>query len=343
MVGALVAALALSLPALAAPPLPDDALVTDGTNRFQSGDVEGALAAFEKAAKAAPKDPRPHFLRGAVLYQGKKDPAGAIVEYRAALALDGKLAAVRNELGALLMEQGKVDDAAAEYKAATAADPKLGEAWMNLGRAEWKRGQLEAALAAQRRAVQILAKDADACVDLSITLRKLKKMSESLAVAREAVSLAAGEAGTHLNLAFALEANEKLDDAQAELVAATRLAPENPTGWTALAAIEMKRKKLDAASAALDHAEKIRPSAGIVVERGRILEARGDSAKAIALLTAATEKSPRSLALKLALAESLARAKKCPDAEKILSALPAAQEDVKQAAVEVKSACGKSR
>jgi Tfp pilus assembly protein PilF len=339
----LLAALALSLPALAAAPLPDDALVTDGTNKFQAGDVEGALAAFEKAAKLAPKDPRPHFLRGAVLYQGKKNSADAIVEYRAALALDGKLAAVHNELGALLMEQGKIDDAAAEYKAATAADPKLGEAWMNLGRAEWKRGQLEAALAAQKKAVAILAKDADARVDLSITLRKLKKMSESLAVAREAVSLGAGDAGTHLNLAFALEANEKLDDAQAELVAATRLAPENPTAWTALASIEMKRKKLDAASSALDRAEKIRPSAGIVVERGRILEARGDSAKAIALLTAATEKSPRSLALKLALAETLARGKKCAEAEKILGGLPGVQEDVKQTAGEVKGLCKKTR
>ena len=322
-------------------PLPDDALVTDGTNRFQAGDVEGALVAFDKAAKLSPRDARPRFLRGAVLWSGKKDAAAAIAEYRAALALDGKLADVRNELGSVLLDTGRVDEAIVELKAAVAANAKLGEAWFNLGRAHRERGDLDAAVAAYRAAAPLMPKDADVRIDLSIALRKLHREAESLAAAREAVQLAAGSAQTHLNLGFALQGAGKLDEAQGEMVAATRLAPDDAVAWSALAAVEVARKKYDAAVAALDHAEKLRPSAPITVERARIWQARGDVAKAIAVLEAASAKSPRSLALRIALATTFAAAKRCDEAEKALGALPPAQEDVKRATVEVRAACKK--
>src|SRR5947209_1451193 len=102
--GAVLAALLLGSPvafALPLPQLPDDKQVAAGSAKLEAGDLDGALAAFAQAEKVAPKDPRPRFLRGAALAK-KKDADGAIKAYREALALDGKLAAVHNELGAVL-------------------------------------------------------------------------------------------------------------------------------------------------------------------------------------------------------------------------------------------------
>src|SRR5262249_50499246 len=89
--------------------LPDDALVDDGSRKLQAGDAEGALTAFDKAKKMAPKDPRPHYL-SAVAMQKKGDVAGAERELRAALQLDPKLAEVRNELGALYNERRRFSE-----------------------------------------------------------------------------------------------------------------------------------------------------------------------------------------------------------------------------------------
>src|SRR4051794_21743677 len=105
LLGAALGLFALSLAdgsAAAGPPrapLPDDALVAEGTAKLEAGDTDGALAAFQRAATLAPKDPRPRYLRGAAL--AKKDPEAAIAAYREALALDATLAAVHAELGAL--------------------------------------------------------------------------------------------------------------------------------------------------------------------------------------------------------------------------------------------------
>src|SRR6184192_3475179 len=95
--------------------LPDDALIDDGSKKLQGGDADGAIAAFDKAKKQTPKDPRPHYLT-AVALQKKGDAAGAENELRAALTLDPKLAEVRNELGALLNERRRFADRSEERR-----------------------------------------------------------------------------------------------------------------------------------------------------------------------------------------------------------------------------------
>src|SRR6188768_1638182 len=64
---------------------PVDALLQQGSQKFEDGDVDGALAAFDKAEKLAPKDARPRFMRGSALLK-KGDLAGAEKGFRDALA-----------------------------------------------------------------------------------------------------------------------------------------------------------------------------------------------------------------------------------------------------------------
>src|SRR3954453_7958837 len=69
--------------------LPDDALVDSGSQKLEHGDAKGALDDFKHAAEKAPRDPRPHYLRGAALMK-LNDAAGAEEAFRKALALDPK-------------------------------------------------------------------------------------------------------------------------------------------------------------------------------------------------------------------------------------------------------------
>ena len=335
---ALFAAL-LSARALAAPPAPADAAADEGEKKLQAGDVDGALAAFARAEKQAPRDPRPRYLRGAALAK-KGDRAGAERAYREALALDGKLAAVHNELGTLLEEGQRLDPAIAEFKAAVQADPKLGEAWQNLGRAEVRKGDLAEAQRVLERAAKELPKDADLRIDLSVALRQGKKLDQALAAAREAVQLAPGSPDAHLNLGLSLKEAGKLDAAQPELTAATRLSPQSATAWWALGEVERDRKKYDAALAALARAESVKPLPAIVAAQASVHKARGDLARAEQVLRDGGARHPRSLALKLELARLLAEEKKCGDAKQALAAaLPPQHEDVRAAARDVAARC----
>src|SRR5262245_45980819 len=96
--------------AWAGPPSAADKLIEEGSRKFEGGDIDGAVGAFERASQLAPKDARPLYMRGAAL-QKKGDVAGAEKGFRAALALDPTLAEVRGELGALLLEQKRFVDA----------------------------------------------------------------------------------------------------------------------------------------------------------------------------------------------------------------------------------------
>ena len=77
---------------------------TTARSKLEDGDADGALAAFDKAEKQAPKDPRPHYLRRWRCRRRATPPAPRR-SFATALALDPKLVEVRDELGALLIDR----------------------------------------------------------------------------------------------------------------------------------------------------------------------------------------------------------------------------------------------
>ena len=324
---------------LRAAPLPDDKLVDAGSAKLQAGNVQAALADFAAAEKLAPKDPRPRYLRGAALAK-VKDAMGAIKAYREALALDGKLANVHNELGALLDEGGHTEEAFAEFKAALAADASLGEAWQNLGKLESGRKKYDAAIEALRKAAKLMDKDADVRVDLAMALRSAGKKDEAVAAAREAVSLDGACAPAHMALGFSLQSSGKLDGAAAEFLTATKLTPDDAGAHWALGLVERDRKKDAAALAALTRAYQLRPSVAIAVDLAHAQGAVGERTRAVDTLRAASAKAPRSLALRIELGAALAEDKKCAEARKELASLPA-QPAVEAAVARAAKACGK--
>ncbi len=168
-----------------AAPLPDDGLVEQASEKLGAGDVDGALALLARAQTAAPKDPRPHYLRGAALQQ-KKDLDGAERGFKEALALDAHLGDVRGELGALYLDCGRTKEAIAELERAVVDSPRLQTAWQNLGAADVTVKDCVKGLAAYQHAVDCAEHDgiSDALVDLSLAQRRCGQPPASLATAK---------------------------------------------------------------------------------------------------------------------------------------------------------------
>jgi tetratricopeptide (TPR) repeat protein len=101
------------------------------------------------------------------------EPAAAATLYRQALALpleERLTLGARLNLGALLLRQGALEEAAALTAAVTRLCPELPLAWFNLGLIERQRGRLPEAIAAYQQALALAPQQPDAQRNLAAAL-----------------------------------------------------------------------------------------------------------------------------------------------------------------------------
>jgi tetratricopeptide (TPR) repeat protein len=108
------------------------------------------------------------------------DPGGAIAAYQKAIAIDPGHADAHVNLGRLLHDAGKLDDAERHYRAGLKAQPDDVTAAFNLGVALEDLGRLEEAVGAFQRAVKSDPGLADAYYNLSRICDKLGRRAEAL-------------------------------------------------------------------------------------------------------------------------------------------------------------------
>jgi len=95
------------------------------------------------------------WLQQGAAHQARGDYRAAEEAYRAALAVDDRLAAGYGGLGSLYVAMARPDDAVAMYRRAIALTPETAEWWRNLGVVQANQGELAAAAAALERAVAL--------------------------------------------------------------------------------------------------------------------------------------------------------------------------------------------
>lgn len=111
-----------------------------GGTRSTTRDVRAAAAAYRRGVALMPSD-----------------PAGAAVQFRAAIAADAYHGQAHNNLGVILLEQGQLSDAAAEFDVARKLLPGQPEPRVNLAITLDRGGRPAAALEAARGALECRA------------------------------------------------------------------------------------------------------------------------------------------------------------------------------------------
>ena len=129
-------------------------LLKQGQECYHSGDLEGAIAALEKA-----------------------------------LEIDPKLHIVWNSLGIALSDLGRYSEAIAAYEKALEIDPKDHSAWSGLGNALGYLGRNSEAIAAYEKALEIDPKYHYAWNGLGATLNDLGRNSEAIAAYEKALEI----------------------------------------------------------------------------------------------------------------------------------------------------------
>jgi tetratricopeptide (TPR) repeat protein/CHAT domain-containing protein len=163
-------------------------LFNQGVDRYDVGDLEGAIAAYEKALEIDPKYYDAwNNLGNALKDLGRYSEAKAAFEK--ALEINPKFDYAWNGLGNALNNLNRYSEAKAAFEKALEIDPKFDYAWNGLGNTLKGLGRYNEAIAAYEKALEIDPKFDYAWNNLGATLNDLGRYSEAKAAYEKALEI----------------------------------------------------------------------------------------------------------------------------------------------------------
>ncbi len=170
---------------------------------IHKGEVDEAMAQFQKALQINPKDPPSwNNVGNVLLHWGKVNEA--IPYFQKALQVNPNYVEARNNLGSALLQEGKVDQAIAQFQKALLIDPDSVEARGNLGNVMLQEGKVDEAIACYQKALQLSPHNANLYNNLGNALSRQGHFEQSIAHYQAAIKLEPNNPSFLNNLAWLL-------------------------------------------------------------------------------------------------------------------------------------------
>ncbi|HUJ02084.1 MAG TPA: tetratricopeptide repeat protein [Rhizomicrobium sp.] len=235
---------------LAKEPARAEAHVHLGQVLHAMGRYDEAVAEFREAIRLKLDLTDAHFGLGLAL-AAKNDLGAAERAYRAGLAQPRRnpqhVAALKHNLGVVLTQQNRHEEALAEIMGAQAISPNLPNADFNRGNTLQMLGRLQEAEMAYLRALSRNPLDLKAHGDLNRLLYRLNR-PEFLASYDEALRRHPGFGALHAEKGKFLFLGDRLEDAREAFARALALEPENPAARDGLGSVLTRLGDYEAAS-----------------------------------------------------------------------------------------------
>ncbi|MEM9771714.1 MAG: tetratricopeptide repeat protein [Cyanobacteria bacterium P01_D01_bin.73] len=174
---------------------------------------------------------------------GEPDLDQVISNYRGEILRNRDAVVPRLNLGAALMQKGRIQEALAEYEQARRIDDSVPELHYNLGNAYSQTGRPADAIASYQQAIALRPDYANAYYNLGNSLLILERNAEAENAYREAIASDGQFAEAYGNLGILLTQRQAYDEARATLIQAQTLMQQQ--GKTAqLSQIESALRQL---------------------------------------------------------------------------------------------------
>ncbi|MGI8821285.1 MAG: tetratricopeptide repeat protein [Chthoniobacterales bacterium] len=125
-----------------------------GKAKAEKGDLDGAIADYDRAIQLNPKDAAIYNNRG-LAKQEKGDLDAAIVDFNRALQLNPKDAVACSNRGNAKRDKGDLDGAILDYNRAIGFDPKYAYSYYDRGLAKKQKSDLDGAIADYNRVIEL--------------------------------------------------------------------------------------------------------------------------------------------------------------------------------------------
>lgn len=260
-----------------------------GMANENTGDHKGAEKAFRRGLELAPQDAELLNALGWTLFQDGR-PEEAVAEYKRALATKADQPKAHNNLALVLVELGKLDEAADHFRQSLAIEPKA-EIYSDLGFVLARLGQSDDAFANYQKALALDPSCGSAHFNLAVSLVQAGKLHEAEGHYRQAlVTKPTPEA--HNGLGYVLARQDRPDDAVAEFRQAIAANPKFWPAYNNLGEALVKQGRLEDAAAAYRQSLEVRPSPAVYTALGNVLRQLGRTAEATEQFSKARAMNP---------------------------------------------------
>ncbi len=234
---------------------------------------ESATNSEAPEAAAGARTPALMFNLGVVLEnQGRLDQA--VDAYRSCLARDPRYLAARDNLGRILLLRGQLAEAAGEFAKVIDVEPRDIRALVGLGESLRRQGRPNDALPVLDRAVESDPRSAVAWNVLGETLFQMNRPAEAETAHARAAALDPSNADTWAGLGFACLLQMKLDAAQTAFRNGLAQRPDHSPCRNGLAAVLTEKGKFDEAERLFSESLRSDPNDAGAREGLKILESR---------------------------------------------------------------------
>jgi tetratricopeptide (TPR) repeat protein len=271
----------------------DGDLVNRGIEKAKNGDLDGAIADFNRAAELNPKDDAPYYNR-AQTKRLKNDTAGAIADYTKAIELGSTNPAAYNNRGNARAENKDRDGAIADYTRAIELKPDYARASYNRAMLKKEKGDKAGADADFKRAQKLdpgLASEGSGPgskdeSDADLVERGAEKgqkgdLDGAIADFDRAIELDPKNAVAYYNRGHAKWVKKDAAGALADCNRAIELDPKNAEAYFERGTLKGRTNDIDGAIADLSRAIELKPTYALAYyNRGIARKAKGDKAGA---------------------------------------------------------------
>jgi tetratricopeptide (TPR) repeat protein len=211
-------------------PLPGDKRWEQARADWAQGKAGEAKSAVEELLKDYPSEPDLYLLLGMAKLR-LRDPQGAILAARRAIALDPQHVQARTFLGWIELEvRGDADAAIKEYGSVIELRPDLPEAYTNLAAAQKRRGNLQEAILSLDKALELNGRFGTALNNRGWIYAEQEKWPQARADFEEALKIDPHDQGALQGMALVLEKERNYAAAQ-EILARLNSGSPNFVYW----------------------------------------------------------------------------------------------------------------
>jgi len=187
-------------------------------------------------------------------------PQEAIEEFHRALRGNPQYVLARYDLGSVLQAQGRLDEAAREYEEALRWRPHSVALRYNLGCLLAAQGKFDEAIEQYQDALRSEPDDPEVRNNLGTALVALGKLDEAVAQFRQAIELRSDFVEAHINLGHSLTIQKRTDEAIQQYEQAVQLDPTNSLARYDLAITLANSGDLSRAAVQLRQAAELNPN-----------------------------------------------------------------------------------
>ena len=222
------------------------------------GDATGAELHWRAAIASQPRWPDPHINLGNLLAEVRRYEE-AEAAYRAVLEFLPGSAEAHNGLGTLLQATGRIAEAEAAYRMALKHQPKFAEVLVNLGVLLHATQRFAEAEDCYNQALRIRQEFAEAHIGMASLFRAMQRVDESVAAYRRALAIRPESVNIYINLGSLLQESKRLQEAELAYHGALALDPGSLAAYNNLAMILKDTKRLEDAERSCRRALAIWP------------------------------------------------------------------------------------